>query len=192
MLTGVDKQTGERLDDVNIRYQIITFLIAGHETTSGLLSFASIIPDEESRGAGPGVRRGRSRARRGAGLAADATLRSASLNYVAQDPQGDAATVADRSRVRALSREDTTLGGRYPVEKWADHVMLMPMLHRDPKVWGPTPKRSIRTVSRRTGRGRSPPTPTSRSATASGPASASSSPCRRRRWCWGWCCIASS
>src|SRR3954471_1414961 len=40
MLTGVDKETGEGLDDVNIRYQIITFLIAGHETTSGLLSFA--------------------------------------------------------------------------------------------------------------------------------------------------------
>jgi cytochrome P450/NADPH-cytochrome P450 reductase len=39
MLTGVDRQTGEGLDDVNIRYQIITFLIAGHETTSGLLSF---------------------------------------------------------------------------------------------------------------------------------------------------------
>ncbi len=39
MLTGVDKQSGEGLDDVNIRYQIITFLIAGHETTSGLLSF---------------------------------------------------------------------------------------------------------------------------------------------------------
>ena len=28
------------LDDDNIRYQIVTFLIAGHETTSGLLSFA--------------------------------------------------------------------------------------------------------------------------------------------------------
>src|SRR5581483_7797027 len=40
MLTRVDKQSGEKLDDVNIRYQIITFLIAGHETTSGLLSFA--------------------------------------------------------------------------------------------------------------------------------------------------------
>jgi cytochrome P450/NADPH-cytochrome P450 reductase len=39
MLTGVDRQTGEALDDLNIRYQIITFLIAGHETTSGLLSF---------------------------------------------------------------------------------------------------------------------------------------------------------
>src|SRR5262245_37692129 len=40
MLTGVDKQTGERLPDENIRAQCITFLVAGHETTSGLLSFA--------------------------------------------------------------------------------------------------------------------------------------------------------
>ena len=31
---------GERLPDENIRAQCITFLIAGHETTSGLLSFA--------------------------------------------------------------------------------------------------------------------------------------------------------
>ncbi|HME06047.1 MAG TPA: cytochrome P450, partial [Bryobacteraceae bacterium] len=41
MLSGVDRKTGERLDDLNIRYQVITFLIAGHETTSGLLSFAT-------------------------------------------------------------------------------------------------------------------------------------------------------
>jgi hypothetical protein len=41
MLSGVDKKTGEGLDDVNIRYQCNTFLIAGHETTSGLLSFTT-------------------------------------------------------------------------------------------------------------------------------------------------------
>src|SRR5262249_3408052 len=40
MMSGVDRATGEQLDDVNIRYQINTFLIAGHETTSGLLSYA--------------------------------------------------------------------------------------------------------------------------------------------------------
>ena len=40
MLTAVDPETGEGLDDVNIRYQVLTFLIAGHETTSGMLSFA--------------------------------------------------------------------------------------------------------------------------------------------------------
>ncbi|RYD21709.1 MAG: cytochrome P450, partial [Lysobacteraceae bacterium] len=40
MLTAVDPETGEQLDDVNIRYQVLTFLIAGHETTSGMLTFA--------------------------------------------------------------------------------------------------------------------------------------------------------
>jgi cytochrome P450/NADPH-cytochrome P450 reductase len=43
MLEAKDPLTGERLDDVNIRYQLLTFLIAGHETTSGLLSFATYL-----------------------------------------------------------------------------------------------------------------------------------------------------
>ena len=38
MLSGVDKQTGAQPVDIDTRYQINTFLIAGHETTSGLLS----------------------------------------------------------------------------------------------------------------------------------------------------------
>jgi cytochrome P450/NADPH-cytochrome P450 reductase len=41
MLQGRDPVTGEGLSDENIRYQLVTFLIAGHETTSGLLSFAT-------------------------------------------------------------------------------------------------------------------------------------------------------
>ncbi|MES2753289.1 MAG: cytochrome P450 [Pseudomonadota bacterium] len=40
MLTAIDPETGEGLDDLNIRYQVLTFLIAGHETTSGLLTFS--------------------------------------------------------------------------------------------------------------------------------------------------------
>lgn len=40
MLAVPDPKSGERLSDRNIRYQILTFLVAGHETTSGLLSFA--------------------------------------------------------------------------------------------------------------------------------------------------------
>ena len=54
MLTGVDKETGEGLDDVNIRYQIITFLIAGHETTSGLL-FHDVLLAKQPRGAREGL-----------------------------------------------------------------------------------------------------------------------------------------
>lgn len=40
MLFGKDPKTGERLSDQTIMNNMITFLIAGHETTSGLLSFA--------------------------------------------------------------------------------------------------------------------------------------------------------
>ncbi len=40
MLEGRDKKTGSKLEFQNVRYQLITFLVAGHETTSGLLSFA--------------------------------------------------------------------------------------------------------------------------------------------------------
>jgi cytochrome P450 / NADPH-cytochrome P450 reductase len=39
MISALDPETGEGLDDLNIRYQVLTFLIAGHETTSGLLAF---------------------------------------------------------------------------------------------------------------------------------------------------------
>ncbi len=40
MLNATDPVTGQKLSDENLRYQLVTFLIAGHETTSGLLSFA--------------------------------------------------------------------------------------------------------------------------------------------------------
>lgn len=39
MLSAKDPSSGKGLSDRNLRYQLITFLIAGHETTSGLLSF---------------------------------------------------------------------------------------------------------------------------------------------------------
>lgn len=40
MLNGVDPKTGQKMTDPSILDNLITFLIAGHETTSGLLSFA--------------------------------------------------------------------------------------------------------------------------------------------------------
>jgi hypothetical protein len=40
-LQATDPETGRPLADDNVRDQVLTFLIAGHETTSGLLSFAT-------------------------------------------------------------------------------------------------------------------------------------------------------
>lgn len=39
MLEGVDSKTGKKMTDESITDNLITFLIAGHETTSGMLSF---------------------------------------------------------------------------------------------------------------------------------------------------------
>lgn len=40
MLNGVDPKTGRKMTEESILDNLITFLIAGHETTSGMLSFA--------------------------------------------------------------------------------------------------------------------------------------------------------
>ncbi|MCX5042514.1 cytochrome P450 [Aldersonia sp. NBC_00410] len=40
MLSQPDPDSGEPLDEINIRNQILTFLVAGHETSAGVLAFA--------------------------------------------------------------------------------------------------------------------------------------------------------
>ena len=91
--------TGQRLDDIQIRDETIIFLIAGHETTSGLLSFAvyallnhpevlAKAYEEVDRVLGPDT-------------SAKPTYQQVNqLNYIAPDPEGDAALVADRTGVR--------------------------------------------------------------------------------------------
>lgn len=39
MLNGVDKETGEKMTKESVRFNMVTFLVAGHETTSGTLGF---------------------------------------------------------------------------------------------------------------------------------------------------------
>ncbi|CAF1473013.1 unnamed protein product, partial [Rotaria sordida] len=39
MINGKESETGQQLSDENIHCQMLTFLIAGYVTTSGLLSF---------------------------------------------------------------------------------------------------------------------------------------------------------
>ena len=39
MLCAADPVTGEKLSAENVRYNLVTFLVAGHETTSGTLSY---------------------------------------------------------------------------------------------------------------------------------------------------------
>lgn len=138
MLAGVDPLTGERLSDENIRYQINTFLIAGHETTSGLLSFTLYYllkhPDVLAK----------------ARAEADAVLG----NNIATTPSYS--QVGKLTYTRAVLLEalrlwptapafsvspfkDEIIGGKYPIPKGTFVTILIPSLHRDEAVWGPDP-----------------------------------------------------
>jgi cytochrome P450/NADPH-cytochrome P450 reductase len=132
MLEGSDPASGERLSDTNMRYQVITFLIAGHETTSGLLSFALYYLTRH-----PQVL-ARTRAE------VDAVL-----------PSGQAAVYEDLERLVVVEQvleetlrlwptapafsvapwQDETLGAGYPIARDQRLTVLLPAVHRDPEVW---------------------------------------------------------
>jgi cytochrome P450/NADPH-cytochrome P450 reductase len=135
MLTGVDKETGEKLDDVNIRYQIITFLVAGHETTSGLLSFALyfLLNNPEV------LARAYEEVDRVLGDDLSTPPTNAQVNHLRYVSQILKESLRLWPTAPAFSRhpyEPAVLGGKYQIDKQSRLMVLTPMLHRDPKIWG--------------------------------------------------------
>src|SRR4030088_727019 len=138
MMTGVDRSTGEQIDDVNIRYQINTFLIAGHETTSGLLSCALYAllkhPDvlkkayeEVDRVLGPDID------------ARPTYQQVTQLTYITQILK-EALRLWPPAPAYGISPlKDETIGGKYKLRKNTFVTILVMGLHRDPSVWGPNP-----------------------------------------------------
>jgi cytochrome P450/NADPH-cytochrome P450 reductase len=134
MLTGVDKKSGERLPDENIRAQCITFLVAGHETTSGLLSFAIYYllknPDV--------VQRAQAEVDRVLGGTRRPTYEQVQqLRYVRQILDEALRLWPTAPGFTRQPYKDTVIGGQYRIPKGAALTVLLAMLHRDPGVWGP-------------------------------------------------------
>ncbi|WP_185984516.1 bifunctional cytochrome P450/NADPH--P450 reductase [Aureimonas mangrovi] len=131
MLHGVDPQTGETLSDENIGFQMITFLIAGHETTSGLLSFAIHLllqnPEKltETRRVVDAV----------LGEEMPRVEHLAELRYVEQVLMETLRLWPTAPAFAVKPRQKTLLGGRYPLTPDDTVLILQPMLHRDPRVW---------------------------------------------------------
>lgn len=140
MLTGVDKKTGEGLPDSNIRSQCITFLVAGHETTSGLLSFAIYY------------------------LVKNPQVLARACQEVDQVLGPDRSITPDYDQIHALSYieqvlketlriwptapaftrgplEDTLISGKYLIPKGQPVTVVIPAIHRAPSVWGDDPER---------------------------------------------------
>lgn len=139
MLAGVDKVTGESLSDENIRYQINTFLIAGHETTSGLLSFTMYYllnnPDvlekayaEVDKVLGNNIAVPPTYAQIGELVYTRAILMEALRLW----PTAPAFSLAPY--------EDEVIGGKYKLKKGTFTTILIPSLHRDKTYWGDDPE----------------------------------------------------
>ncbi|TQF69224.1 cytochrome P450 [Rhodococcus spelaei] len=135
MLHSSDPDSGECLDEVNIRNQVLTFLVAGHETSANALAFALYF------------------LARNPEIAAKARAEVESLWPGQDEPDVTFEQVAKLRYVRRVVDEtlrlwptapgyfreavaDTTIGDGYEFKEddWA--FVLVLGLHRDP-VWGP-------------------------------------------------------
>lgn len=131
----LDLMLDSELDFANIRYQLLNFLVAGHETTSGAMSFALYFLSRHQEA----VEKAR-----------------AEIDTVwGDEPRPSFEQVTKLRYVRRVfdealrlqptvpgyyrgAREDTLLAGRYPMRKGDWALALTPVLHRDPR-WGPNP-----------------------------------------------------
>jgi cytochrome P450/NADPH-cytochrome P450 reductase len=135
MIAGVDKKTGERLDDRQIRDECIEFLIAGHETTSGLLSFAIyfLLNNPEAMA--------KARAEVDSVFGPDPDLKPTyaqvnRLGYVLQVLKESLRMFPTAPAIAMAAKEDTTIGGQYTIKKRNMVIMHALALHRDRAVWG--------------------------------------------------------
>ncbi|KNG48945.1 cytochrome p450 [Stemphylium lycopersici] len=132
MLEAVDKETGEKMSKELVRYNMVTFLVAGHETTSGTLGFLFYHllknPEkylraqqevDEVLGDGP--------------LEAKDISKLVYIKYAIYEALrflGPIAIIAKHSL------KPTKIAEKYQVQP-EDHVLMnLRGLHHDPKVWG--------------------------------------------------------
>ncbi|MGY1495645.1 cytochrome P450 [Streptomyces sp. QTS52] len=133
MLDTAHPETGERLAPENVRRQVLTFLIAGHETTSGALSFALHYLSRHPEVAA------RARAevdRVWGGAAVPGYDQVAKLRYVRRVLDESLRLWPTAPGFAREARHDTVLGGEHPMREGAWTLVLAPLLHRDPAVWG--------------------------------------------------------
>ena len=135
MLDGVDKTTGESLSDENIRYQINTFLIAGHETTSGLMSFTLYFlmnhPDVLAKAVEEVDRVF------GRDISVQPTLKQVNqLTYVNQVLLEALRLWPTAPAFSVYPYKDEVIGGKFKLKERTFTTVLTLMLHRDTSVWG--------------------------------------------------------
>ncbi|KAI8634470.1 bifunctional P-450:NADPH-P450 reductase [Xylariaceae sp. FL1651] len=132
MLKGVDSKTGKRMSDSSIIDNLITFLIAGHETTSGTLSFAfyRLLKNPEA------YQKAQREVDEVVGKGPITVDHLSKVPYITAILRETLRLDAPISLFVVTSLEDTLLAGKYPVSKDEQLALFLARAHVDPAVWG--------------------------------------------------------
>ncbi|KAL4746133.1 hypothetical protein BDW72DRAFT_207610 [Aspergillus terricola var. indicus] len=132
MLTGVDKETGEKMEIENVICQILTLLGGGYETTSSTLCFIYYFlcgnPEK--------MRKAREEVNR---IVGDRVLSYEMLRELKYLDAVMKEALRLQHPVSLLTRfavQDTVLGGKYLIKKGQMVSGIWRHFHRDPEVWG--------------------------------------------------------
>ncbi|KAI8656633.1 hypothetical protein LRP88_11942 [Fusarium phalaenopsidis] len=132
MLEGVDPQTGEKLSDENIGNQLVTFLIAGHETTSGTLAFSfyNLLKHPEA------YEKAQQEVDQVIGRGPITVEHLTKLPYLSAILRETLRLNSPIPGFGVEAIEDTFLGGKYLVKKGEIVSCMLSKAHLDPVVYG--------------------------------------------------------
>jgi cytochrome P450/NADPH-cytochrome P450 reductase len=132
MLNGVDPKTGEKMSDESIMDNMITFLIAGHETTSGLLSFTFYYLLKNP----AAYEKAQAEVDKVIGKGPITVEHLSKVPYLTAVLRESLRLSPTAPSIGLTAKKDTVLGGKYPVKAGSPIVALFPMIHRDPLAYG--------------------------------------------------------
>jgi cytochrome P450 / NADPH-cytochrome P450 reductase len=136
MLFGKDPKTGEKMTDESVINNIITFLIAGHETTSGTLSFVFYRLCKNPQA----MRKAQEEVDTVVGKGSITFQHMSKLPYIEAcmrealrlNPPAPVISVTSRPEVSG----PTVLGGQYTIPAGSPIIALLQKVGRDPTVYG--------------------------------------------------------
>lgn len=132
MLSGKDPKTHSGLSEENLRYQLLTFLIAGHETTSGMLSFImyELLKHPHA------YAKVREEVDRVLGNEPIKLEHTSKLPYRVAVMREGLRLYSPAAAFAVASEQDNVIAGEYFVSKGTIMLVMLPNIHRDPVVWG--------------------------------------------------------
>jgi unspecific monooxygenase len=139
MLSTAHPETGEKLTLQNVRHQILTFLVAGHETTAGMLAFTLhfLLKNPHVMKRAQEEVDSLSERFQDGNIRFEDVPRFRYLRRVLEETLRLWPTAPGFSRT---PKTEAVLDDRWLMRRGDWATIILPLLHRDPEIWGPEPE----------------------------------------------------